>query len=243
MGELNRWRKPPEKKEASRREELLRGLRDTNQGAIMWFDHSATRDFEPKPKDPFIFSENLDSLSSHKSILEAIRDDGDDGKVKGNELIAATLARVIVLDERVQSEEAKKYRNAVKYNALWPCMGIQVPSVKCADLNRPQFKKIHEYVQKFSVDFLVLHLTILELLEKEIQKTKQEVLNELIDGKDCEIVIVTGRGIPSAAGRSQGVKGNELWVRYLPVSALLQYLAARPSKLALMRALWHARVI
>ena len=204
-------------------EEKLRGM--------MWFDHATPQDFEAVNCSPsIIFGETLDSSSPHKSMLEATQTEHE---YTGNELIAAALGRVIVLDERVQNEKEKKYRE-IYYKKLWPCMGIEVPSE--TNLNNPNFDEIQPFIQNSSAEFLVLHLTILESLTKQRSfNSEHDTLNELMDGiEDCEVIIVTGRGVPS--------NSNQLQVRYLPISALLEYLISRPSKLALMRALWHANV-
>ena len=209
-------------------------LKSSHLGGMMWFDH-ASRENLDAVKEPIIFSEILDSSSPHRSLLEATQT-----KAIGNELIAAALGRVTVLDERVQNEKQREYRGGIKYEDLWPCMGIKIPSN--ADLNNPKFCEIQQFIQNSSAEFLVLHLTILESLTKHCSfNSEQDTLDKLMDGvEDCEVIIVTGRGVPSVIRHSDAPNGNELQARYLPISALLEYLISRPSKLALMRALWHA---
>ena len=246
-------------------------IRDQKKLGCAWADHatetqfyynnnpnfiSASKRFKGHYR-PFIFSEFVESLSPHMPLLskQAL------GTAGGNELVAAALARVIVLDERVQNEINRNYRD-LDYKLLWPCMGVWVPDAKqelnatedeppATDLNQPDFDGIKRFLAKpaqlkdqFPPDFLVLHLTILENLKKHRPEDKCEAdtLAALLDGtqanKDCEVVIVTGRGAPSLSRHSGDV--NALPARYLPISALLEYLLARPSKLALMRALWSA---
>ena len=104
-----------------------------------------------------------------------------------------------------------------------------------------------EKSEQLPADFLVLHLTILEHLARQIGKTEQETLKKLRRcdgvGDHCEVVIVSGRGVPSAILTSDSEKtenAKALNERFLPISALLEYLVSRSSKLALMRSLWSA---
>ncbi len=204
--------------------------------------------------EPIIFAETFDSLSQHKSVLKDQMNTRISG-ISGDELIAAALARVIILDERVQSLVDKIYRADMPYATLWPCMGIWIPpDTKKCDLNNPDLEKIKcflnnpmpEKPEQLPADFLVLHLTILENLAKQDGKNEQETLNELRKccaiKEDCEIVIVSGRGVPSATINSDIEKTETekaLNERFLPISALLEHIS-QPSKLALMRSLWSA---
>jgi hypothetical protein len=234
-----------------------------------WIDHISNAHFSenktPKvicaaaPIDdapqPFIFAEVLDSQSPHRSSLVKQAE----GRMIGDELIAAAMSRVVILDERVQNEIARQYRK-VDYALLWPCMGLWVPLVSdntgldnpppTTDLNRPDFEGIREFLKRparmpeqFPPDFFVLHLSILETLKKSLpDKSEADTLEALLEGTqigpDCEIVIVTGRGVPAVSRHYQDTR--PLKVRFLPVSTILEYILARPSKLALMRALWSA---
>lgn len=126
------------------------------------------------------------------------------------------------------------------------------PGLAC-DLNSPKFDKLQAYLkaptrlsQQWPADALVIHLTILERITKEERMTEGknfsegEVLKELVHGTCCEtaqIVVVTGRGVPAAAWKRDG----GIDARYLPISAVQEYLVSRPSKLGLMRVLWAAR--
>ena len=90
----------------------------------------------------------------------------------------------------------------------------------------------------------MVHLTILERLAKVRNATLRSTLDCLVrdtQAADAEIVIVTGRGVPAVARAAGGNNGSGLaGVRYLPISALLESLVSRPSKLGLMRTLWSA---
>jgi hypothetical protein len=196
-------------------------------------------------KPDIIYAEMIESLSPHKSLLEQQK-----ANVTGeHELIAAALARVIILDERVQNEMGRIYRSNLIYRTIWTCAGILVPMVDKTNLNYPDFLSIHNYLKKPSdlisqmpPDFFVIHLTILENLREPKDKSEADTLKRLLAGtsaeQGCETVIVTGRGAPTFSRHNRGA--GSLQSRYLPVSALLEYLLARPSKLALMRALWNS---
>lgn len=126
------------------------------------------------------------------------------------------------------------------------------PALAC-DLNSPNFDKLQAYLkaptrlsQQCPADVLVIHLTILERITKDKRLTEGktfsegEVLKELVRGTCCEtaqVVVVTGRGVPAAAWKRDG----GIDARYLPISAVQEYLVSRPSKLGLMRVLWAAR--
>ena len=247
-------------------------LQQDSDIGLVWVDHgtddrfhknkspnliSAAKNFEKsrdkRPK-PIIFAETFDSLSRHRPVLEGQINE----RCSGDELIAAALARVIILDERVQSLMGEIYRADMPYATLWPCMGIWTPHKEKCDLNNPSIGSIEcflsnptEKTEQLPADFLVLHLTILENLAKQSSKTEQEVLDDLKNakeckgkgkdckgvGKDCEIVIVSGRGVPSAIISDSNE--NALNERFLPISALLEHIS-QPSKLALMRTLWSA---
>ena len=75
---------------------------------------------------------------------------------------------------------------------------------------------------------------------------KSAAIAALIEGfaflADAEVAVVTGRGV-ATFGRSlseSNRSGLGKRTRYLPVSAFLEYLVRRPSKLGLMRVLWSA---
>lgn len=235
-----------------------------------WVDHpnqscfSANTILSPEQtKYNWISIEGAFTDSAHSAYLNSF-------KGGGWEAIAAAIPRVVIMDERVQSEATKIARAGLCYSDLWRMMGVWVPKQKktdgdtctiadarptsdavVCDLDRPEMDRCTEFLrspsvqheEQYPVDFLVLHLTILERLEKNSgSKTLRETLEKLIAPapvKDSKIILVTGRGVPSIArsARNNGALAN---VRYLPISAILESVVTRPSKLALMRALWSA---
>lgn len=207
----------------------------------------------------------------HKPILARMIE--HDGAADVCELAAAVLARVVVLDERVQSRREEIIRGVTLFK-YWPQVGVWCPmhpsdftrekdpiderNVSHArddacDLDNPRFKKIQDFLTRptklehqLPADFIVIHLTILEQLNRErraIEDHSQETLNEtltsLVDGTPCnraERIVVTGRGVPTVARYLDG--DDRLEARFVPISAVQEYLVARPSKLGLMRVLW-----
>lgn len=133
-----------------------------------------------------------------------------------------------------------------------PMFSSHDPALAC-DLNSPDFEKLRAYLmaptllsQQLPADVLVIHLTILERITKDRPRSigkdcsEGEVLKELVCDTSCDtaqVVVVTGRGVPAAAWKRDG----GIDARYLPISAIQEYLVSRPSKLGLMRVLWAAR--
>ncbi len=171
------------------------------------------------------------------------------------ELLAAALPRVAVLDERAQAERSLKYRD-VELHHRWRGMGVWVPDkddpAQC-NLVEPNLRACQTFLECSSthsgqgpVDYLVIHLTVLEALVKQCkgEKTLAAALKQLMptalaEDPGVEVVIVTGRGV---AGTVMSNGDNHLGAcRYLPLSALHENLILRPSKLGLMRTLWSAR--
>lgn len=230
--------------------------------AAVWVDHCGEDDFnsgarlgsaavprEMQPPDSplWICAEGAFSDSAHTEFLNSM------GKHSvGNELLASALARVLVLDERVQSEAKREARGGLRLSKLWPMSGIWVPprtpgesdDTAACDLNFPNLAAIRAFLEcptqckdQWPVDFLVVHLTILEKLGDSLPDVLQK-LKEGTCAQSAEVVIVTGRGVPAIARRTdqRSLRG----VRFLPLSAVLESLVVRPSKLGLMRALWSA---
>jgi hypothetical protein len=126
------------------------------------------------------------------------------------------------------------------------------PALAC-DLNSPNFDELKAFLKaptrlslQCPADVLVIHLTILERVTKDKRAaegknySEGEVLRELVRDTCCDtaqVVVVTGRGVPAAAWKRDG----GIDARYLPISAVQEYLVSRPSKLGLMRVLWAAR--
>lgn len=229
--------------------------------AAAWVDHASMSDFKkingalkqsgfPPSKeagDPvrrWVCVEGAYSDSAHTAFLNV-----ELAKDLGWELLAAALPRVVVLDERVQSQWDSTVRE-IPLHIVWPCMGVWVPEKTACHLDFPSMGECRKFLEKpskcldqFPIDFLVIHLTVLERLHNDGSlETLDETLGALINGikaaDNAQIIVVTGRGVPTVA-REHGIDHLSR-ARYLPISALLESLVARPSKLALMRTLWSA---
>lgn len=252
---------------------------------LAWLDHASDKLFREDKRqfqwsaivDPLCgdrlwhFVEIFDSQSIHKPLIEAtLSEDKDDKDKKGraalSELQAAALARVAVIDERIQSSLDDEYRGDLKLGKLWPCMSIWVPdhteegkikhreNIPACNLDKPDMCEIANFLQKPSPftddhepDFLVMHLTILERIKTNADETVWATIDKIMESANLkypytEVVLVTGRGIP-ALSREHSSKEKHMPLRYLPISALLEHLVARPSKVGLMRALWSAAAV
>jgi hypothetical protein len=250
---------------------------------LAWLDHASDDLFKKDERDfgstamyssytnrPWHFFEIFDSQSLHKPLIEATFNVDDKGRAALCELRAAALARVAVIDERIQSSLGDIYRSDLKLGTLWPCMGIWVPRVpyhteaeenqsgnntipRC-NLDKPHRGEIVEFLKKPAPfpddkvpDFLVIHLTILERIkETNADRSVGDAIRKIMDLADLnysntEVVLVTGRGIPALS--RDGSANSQMLLRYLPISALLEHLVARPSKVGLMRALWSAAAV
>ena len=232
--------------------------------AAAWVDHPNIGEFDGEgvefgnaAKVPlkcprrWISVEGAYSDSAHALFLNHCPDEG------GWEAIAASVPRVAVLDERVQSESDTCLRG-IPRSKLWRLMGVWVPQKNKCNLDNPTFETCKEFLgdptcgeccEQYPIDFLIIHLTILERLMREREQLlnetlkREQLLNEtlkcLLDGSQvkeaAEIILVTGRGI--FAGDQEA---DPRRARYLPISALLECLVSRPSKLGLMRAVWSA---
>jgi hypothetical protein len=227
-------------------------LRDAAVAAA-WIDHPKPDDFINKARlnhagEPnketyhWVSAEGAFSDGAHTAYLKTCRPE------EGWELLAAAVARVAVLDERVQSELVTMSHSGIKLSKAWPFMGVWVPAKDNYNLDNPVLAACNTFLKQpaerkdqFPVDFLVIHLTILERLAKEKNESLPDTLGALIkdtEAKNAEIIIVTGRGVPTVASALN--KDHIENVRYLPISALLENLVSRPSKLALMRVIWSA---
>lgn len=214
--------------------------------ACIWLDHPSKADvhFYSKKSGPLINSVAVEPVFSDSPAAEAIRalKSGE-----GWELIAAALPNVVVLDERVQAAVDNKVRKGLTAGDCWAGMRVEVPATDQIKLDEPTFACCRTYLENLRkpADYVILHLTVLEKLNDGRRRTDTDAtlpktLKRLICGtpvKSAAIMIVTGRGV-STFDRFGDDLANQ--VRYLPVSALLEYLARRPSKLGLMRVLWSA---
>lgn len=246
-------------------ESMVKDLADTRIAAL-WVDHAKPDIFTPpntgagsltrlyqagkvptnnlEPIRRWIHVEALFHDSPHKEALDVANEN------LCQELLSAALSRVAILDERVQSAAETKIRN-IELKNIWPSMGVWVPKKQECNLDAPQEADLKQFLacptlltEHYPIDFLIVHLTILERLHKD-RKNKSDIFAQTLcnltnntQAACAEVIVVTGRGVPTVT-RSDAPDYLQN-VRYLPISAILEYLVARPSKLALMRVLWNA---
>jgi hypothetical protein len=130
--------------------------------------------------------------------------------LKFHQCVEAVDAKIIIIDERVQSARSYSYQNddgcKILFEEIYEKTGIIVPDSNCISLIKTELKSIKGYkaVKKFILDniegvsYLVLHYGIVEVLDEfspcgnflvEIEKLIFEKLYNKI-----KIVIVSGRG-------------------------------------------------
>jgi len=125
--------------------------------------------------------------------------------LKFHQCVEAVDAKIIIIDERVQSARSYSYQNddgcKILFEEIYEKTGIIVPDSNCISLIKTELKSIKGYkaVKKFILDniegvsYLVLHYGIVEVLDEfspcgnflvEIEKLYNKI----------KIVIVSGRG-------------------------------------------------
>lgn len=234
-----------------------------------WIDHPETRDGDTIDDSQWMFDHAYHPFASnadlgpqqprwiavepgffecaHRSQRERlIADDA------AQELLCAAVARVAIIDERVQSGRSSKFRG-MTLSRLWAGIGVWVPDRDRCHLDSPKWDDCRQFLDdpsplnwQFPIDVLVIHLTVLEALRKQrpANTTLDQCLLDLrkgtqADHPDIEVVVVTGRGVTGTAMSHRSDRIRE--ARYLPISAVQEHVLTRPSKLGLMRALWNSR--
>lgn len=134
-------------------------------------------------------------------------------------LTEAVLAKVIVIDERIQEAARKRDFMKVSFKDLYEKMNVIVPDKDSLDLSENSFEKVKEGVEKYikreiadkkETDFILIHYSILERMYK-----KEEIDTELwklIDKGNINVVITSGRGIPDNLSQN---------VRFVNLSSLI----------------------
>lgn len=224
---------------------------------LLWVDHATHQEFPPSDPETELYpgferKELVSSMSPHNGLLEEHRrlllKEPTKPPPLPNELLAAALPKILVLDERVQRKFSNEHRE-IKFESIWRNSGITVPDPRVIDLNDTKdaiagkaTKFFESFFKEDTADFVVMHLGLLE----KIAGTNNSRLNNILkifSESDCFFVLITGRGLTKSKIFSALKKNpvlNKHFIRYLPVSSLQEYLTINPSKLALMRALWTA---
>lgn len=168
------------------------------------------------------------------------------------EFIAAAMARIVVLDERVQ-EEIANHKGAipgiVHEGVSTPISMIEaverrriyVPGAsEFCDLRRsPNRVAMEHFIQhvlsKGPIDFVVIHQGVLDRVPTSSQEDHSAI--EWIKSRlpaDTKLVICSGRGVPSEVFKED--------VRFVSVSPILRWVVHVPSKFHLYQFLCASRV-
>jgi hypothetical protein len=225
-----------------------------NIQAAVWIDHVDTKKIKRiyRKIDSFIanYSKSLELVSWEACFTGIPASSALDGlkRHQGWELIAASLPRVAVLDERVQAQAVSEFRS-IRLRKYWRGMCVAVPRKSVCNLDQPTMASCRKWLSrsKKTIHFLIVHLTLLERLrdERGLADATAVILELIAENphlSETQIAVVTGRGV-ATFGRSLSRSNKDLSIkklRYLPISTFLEYLVRRPSKLGLMRALWSA---
>lgn len=163
--------------------------------------------------------------------------------------IEGVITKVLIIDERIQKsivEHKKKYADVIPYDQYFLQQGIFIPGTNNngPDLNVSNLKEkkqeLKDYIIGFinNVDFVVLHLGLLEKFfndedEKGVEKL-DELINDLIGGKKNrrKVVITTGRG------KAVNVNPD---LSFLPISLLQNAIETSFDKYRLVQILYNSR--
>jgi hypothetical protein len=187
-----------------------------------------------------LFWEHYDGGYDQVSMIEN-PPEGLEEPIK-HEFIAAALARIVILDERVQSavETHPGYSNGrLTMSEAIDRRRICVPSsTKCPLKGEISWRNVEAYLADVSsepIDLLVVHLGILERIAP--REGWQQTLGKLLHWADQqhqtpEIVICSGRGSNEAQAVDQ---------RFVPASAVERWTVHVPSKFHLYQLLASSR--
>lgn len=159
------------------------------------------------------------------------------------QFLEAALTRVVILDERIQSamidhEPLKKGDHELKMFEVLERMNIFVPfqNVNLYDPNQYQITSwlVDSDEKRREFEFLVVHQGILNRLKDRLdeEKSPRDWITEIASQCRACLVICSGRGkpldIPDKA-------------RFIPISSLLHWTIAHPSKYHLCHLLYSSR--
>jgi hypothetical protein len=163
--------------------------------------------------------------------------------------IEGVITKVLIIDERIQKsivEHKKKYAAVIPYDKYFLQQGIIIPGTNNIgpDLNVSNLKEKKQELKKYiitfvnSVDFVVLHLGLLEKFfnDNDVKGVEKldELINDLIGGKKNrgKVVITTGRG------KAVNVNPD---LSFLPISLLQNAIETAFDKYRLVQILYNSR--
>lgn len=167
-------------------------------------------------------------------------------------LVELAITNVCLIDERIQTFYLEKSYSGsdeveIAFKDYFPRIGIHVPTKDEADLNTSNFGEIgvrnsvqfnlRKYlVSQEKIDFIILHLGIIEkLIEDKSKEMVEQKIKELLNQNEelyKKVVLTSGRGTPTT------IPGN---CRYLPLSAVQQCVETTFDKFLLVKALYNSR--
>ena len=220
---------------------------------IILFDHHGER-AKIKSDHPSAINPNhllfYEAFNSITPLGHLLRDwDNYTGKEKQLlelQLVESALTKVIIIDERIQREclDSDKMLdiNGATYFEQLRWSNIIVPTPKCLNLNQrffpPElaisvFSFISKKYKQEEVDFIVIHIGLLEKIFESNQRNINQFVQKLQkEFKEAVIVFITGRG--KIANLPEGT-------HFLNYSAISNYLFESKSKFHLSRILFSTR--
>ena len=177
------------------------------------------------------------------------------GQFKG---IDAALTNIAVIDERIQELSQNEYKlqnenQTLAYQEIWNYMNVYIPTVdeiplgiqtfntnyeqRIIDLIKDQFDE-HSPRQKSGIDFVIIHLGILEkILNVQVGKSKDRpedlinLINNIANTLKTEIILTSGRA-------QTNLPNN---ISFLGYSLISQYLIENRFKLYLSEIIYASR--
>jgi hypothetical protein len=192
------------------------------------FDHHMTDFIDQADANAALFYEYYDATFDQSSLIDKAPATGK--RALENELRAAAIARIAIIDERLQEIAASRVSLPGFYPARSKALEkqrIDVPTwAQVGPLRRnPEPDRIEAYLadihKKDKIDFLLVHQGILDRIGKPEGGIEWvgRFAREALDG--AEVVVCSGRGAPSqAVGK----------VRFAPLSAVMRWTVVKPSK-------------
>jgi len=167
-------------------------------------------------------------------------------------LVELAKTSVCLIDERIQTFYLEKSYSGsdtveIGFKNYFPHIGIHIPTKDEADLNTSNFGEIgtensvqfnlRKYlISQEKVDFIILHLGIIEkLIEDKSKEMVEQKIKELLNQNEelyKKIVLTSGRGTPTT------IPDN---CRYLPLSAVQHCVETTFDKFLLIKALYNSR--
>jgi len=222
---------------------------DDLRNAVIYDHHCLLKDHDADYVKRALFWEFYDGNSDQEQLFE--HPPKDERRALEAEFLTAALARIIVLDERVQDDIEKHppitegHTTVAMIDAV-KCRRIYVPPRSLVNLRgsttRTELCKylvthkcLNKQRQECHLDFVVVHLGILERLPSPGPNEMGVIdwIRAVVEDLGAELVICSGRGMPPSVKQAH--------VRFVPLSSVLRWVIHRPSKFHLYDLLCASR--